>query len=552
MRRVNYLFCWAVALSFMLLTACEPDEVSVNGVSFNITEFELKVGHDTVLTAVVTPDNATDKSLIWSSDNENVATVTDGRVKAIAEGSALIFVKTSDGGFVASCLVKVIPAYIAVRSVIPDKDPLELMLGQTEKLTATIIPDNATYKSLTWESSNTSVATIQDDIITAVGVGEAIITVTAHGGIQAELTVSVVEPYVQVQHMQADRLPDMLQARADHVLFVANGQLTVAGGHVSGFSPTASAEYLENGEWHAINMNYTHDMAFSVVMSNGSMMLGGGCSSGSGVGQSSYVELYDPSTHTFSIMPSMNNERTLSRAVELADGNVAVSGNWYASDAIELYSSSGGSFVEKATVSESRSTPYILRSAQDNAIIFGPVSNYGSTANSLIVDRLEGDPFTVDLFETWRPVGAPQNWRPADCAIADYSYLIQARNDMDQIGIIKVEGETFSMLETELPVPMAESGTQLIYSGQIFTDQPHKTAYLPAFNGNAETPVYYILKVDYSTAPAALMLYKTNVLDAYASIYCMTMLPDGRLVACGGISNSNYTPYSTVWAFSPF
>ena len=99
---------------------------------------------------------------------------------------------------------------------------------------------------------------------------------------------------------------------------------------------------------------------------------------------------------------------------------------------------------------------------------------------------------------------------------------------------------------------MADSDNSIIYSGQIFTDQANQTAYLPGMNGDAEYPVYYILKVDYSVSPAKLTLYKTDVLDAYASIYCMTMLPDGRLVACGGITNSNYTPYSTVWAFSPF
>ena len=363
---------------------------------------------------------------------------------------------------------------------------------------------------------------------------------------------SPVEPFMEVKHMQADRLPDMNTARADHVLFVANGQLTVAGGHVNGFLLTKSAEYLEDGEWHSMTMNYNHDMAFSVLMSDGKMMIGGGCSSGSGVGQSSNVELYDASTHSFSVMASMNKPRTYSHAVELADGNVAVSGNWWTDDAIELYSSTSGEFIDKGTVSEDRTTPYVLRSGLNQAIIFSPIDPYGNFTNSLIVDRLEGESFTVDLFDTWRPMRSFQNWRAADCEIADYTYLISAKNDNDSIGIMKVEGETFSMLKTELPIPLEESGTKLEYSGQIFTNKTNKVAYMPAFSGNTESIIYYILKVDYGTTPAKLTLYKTDEMDAYASIYCMTMLPDGRLVACGGVYNSNFYPFATVLAFSSF
>jgi len=117
--------------------------------------------------------------------------------------------------------------------------------------------------------------------------------------------------------------------------------------------------------------------------------------------------------------------------------------------------------------------------------------------------------------------------------------------------VIKVEAESFSLLETELPIPMVCDDKTMQYSGQVFTDG-NGTAYLPAYNGSVLAPVYYVLKMDLKASPAKLTLYKTDVLDAYASIWSMTKLPDGRLVACGGIYDSNYTPYSTVWAFSPF
>jgi len=538
----------------MVMVSCHPEvDKPVSGISLTESELILKTGQEHQLTAEIRPHNASDRSVIWYSDNERVATVSDkGLVAALKEGSARIYVETVDGGFTASCLVNVVPAYIAVQSVSLDKDSLLIVIGQTDTLTATVLPDRATDKSVSWSSSKPDVVTVNNGIITTVGLGDAVITVTTKDlNLTAQCFVSVVEPFVQVVTMQAERLPDMINGRADHIMYVSDGQLVVAGGHINGFETTTSAEYLDNGEWHSMTMNYTHDMAFSVVFADGRLMLGGGCSYGSGVGQSSGVEIYNPASHSFEIMPSMTTSRTLCHAVQMAGGDVLVSGNWYASDSKELYMATDSQFISKGTVSDQRSTPYILRSSADNAIIFGPSGNYGGST-SMTVDRYSGQSFTVDLFEQWRPVSLPVNWRSADCATADYSYLIAARNSDDELGIIKAEGESFSLLETELPIPQTDNGSKLIYSGLIFTDREHNTAYLPAYNGNVESPVYYILKVDYSQPQAHLTLYKTAVLEAYASIWSMTMLPDGRLVACGGIYDSNYTPYKTVWAFKPF
>ena len=362
-------------------------------------------------------------------------------------------------------------------------------------------------------------------------------------------------PELKVVAMEAERLPNMNIARGDQVVFVSNGQLVVAGGHVEGFETTNTAEYFDNREWHTIDMNYSHDMAFSVVFSDGRMMIGGGCPDGWGIGQSSAVEMYYPEKHAFAAMPSMTSERALTRAVEMADGNVFVSGNWYNSDSRELYSASENAFSSIGGVSEERSLPYILRSAENNAMVFGAMSNYGSST-SLIVDRYEGDPFEVELFKTWTPFALPVNWRAADCAIGDYSYLIAAKrydeNYNQEIGLIKVDGESFSLMDLEMPIPMEYDGVTLNYSGTVFTNKDKKEAYMPAWNGVIDAPVYFILKIDYSAAKGKLTLYKTETLKEYASITSMTMLPDGRLVAVGGVYDSNFHPYSTVWAFKPF
>ena len=550
MRRIGFVF-WLV-LGVVLVAGCSKDkDIPVSGVSLSVSEFTMKVGQDTLLVATVSPNKATDASVIWYSDNPKVASVENGLVSAKSCGKALITVETVEGEFTAFCTVTVIPDRIPVNSISLDRDTIQLVIGKSDTLHVTVLPDDATDKDVTWASSDARVVTVNQGVLSAVGLGQAVVmAAVADSGMEARCEITVVEPYILVKRMSAERLPDMLNARADHILLVAGGQLVAAGGHTRGFSRTNTAEYYADGEWHPVTMNYTHDMAFSVILNDGRMMLGGGCSSDMGVGQSSRVEIYDPANHSFSVAASMNYSRTLSHAVELADGDVLVSGNWYAQDKKELYSAADSAFIDKGAGSAQCNSPYVLRSAANDAIVFGSVDNYGD-AIALKVDRLSGGSVNVDLFNEWTPYGAPVNWRAKDCAIGEYSYLILARNSKNEVGVIKVEAESFSLLETELPIPMACDDKTMQYSGQVFTDG-NGTAYLPAYNGSVLAPVYYVLKMDLKASPAKLTLYKTDVLDAYASIWSMTKLPDGRLVACGGIYDSNYTPYSTVWAFSPF
>ena len=165
----------------------------VTGVSLNKTSTELTVGQSETLTATITPDNATNKNVTWSSDNQNVATVdANGNVTAVGAGTAQITVTTADGSFTDTCQVTINAATVSVTGVTLDKAELTLTEGGSESLVATITPDNAANKTVTWTSSNPSVATVNNGVVTAVGAGEATITVTtADGGFTAECTVTV-------------------------------------------------------------------------------------------------------------------------------------------------------------------------------------------------------------------------------------------------------------------------------------------------------------------------------------------------------------------------
>lgn len=167
--------------------------VAVTGVSLDKTSGTLEVGRTETLTATVTPSNATHPEVTWSSDDEAVATVADGVVTAVAEGTATITVTTTDGGFTDTYDVSVIP--VAVTGVSLDKSSAGMIVsGDSLTLIATVLPDDAANKNVSWTSSNPSVADVDaSGTVTALAEGTATITVTTEDGSKTatcEITVS--------------------------------------------------------------------------------------------------------------------------------------------------------------------------------------------------------------------------------------------------------------------------------------------------------------------------------------------------------------------------
>ena len=170
----------------------EPEVISVESISLNSQTGELRVGEQTTLIATITPDNATNKSVTWKSDNTEAATVENGVVTAVGEGKANITVTTVDGNKTATCEITVLPEeepepdpepeVINVENVTLNSQNEELKIGDTVTLVATITPSNATNKNVTWSSDNTNVATVNNGVVRAVGEGKANIKVTTVDG----------------------------------------------------------------------------------------------------------------------------------------------------------------------------------------------------------------------------------------------------------------------------------------------------------------------------------------------------------------------------------
>ena len=185
-------------LTFALMTlsaifaavACDPPEdprVEVTNVSLNQSSVSMKVGASVSLTATVSPSNATDKAVTWSSSNAGIASVSNGVVSAVSEGEATI--TASAGGKSATCNVTVLPNTVAVTGISLNKTSLSVYVNDTFQLQATVSPSNATDKTVKWTSSDSVVVKVdQNGLITALSPGTA--TVTAEcGGFTAKCAV---------------------------------------------------------------------------------------------------------------------------------------------------------------------------------------------------------------------------------------------------------------------------------------------------------------------------------------------------------------------------
>ena len=174
--------------------ASEPKIVEVTGITLEPSEATLTEGDQLQLTATVQPDNATDKTVTWSisypskASTEVVSVTQDGLVTANYPG--MCYVEASCGGFSTSSLITVLPPTYPVTEIILNKTSLTLFVGQTETLTATVVPDYATDKTVTWSISDPSVVTFEDGTVTAVGSGNATITATS-GDVSSTCEVKV-------------------------------------------------------------------------------------------------------------------------------------------------------------------------------------------------------------------------------------------------------------------------------------------------------------------------------------------------------------------------
>lgn len=354
--------------------------------------------------------------------------------------------------------------------------------------------------------------------------------------------------------IETEQLPNLNIPRAGHNVFSVYDEIVVAGGHTNGFVPTPTAEYYKDGEWHVMQMVYPHDNGFSVMLSSGKVLLGGGHNEPIGIGQTYLVELYDPMTHTFDGFGSMECKRALASALELDSGQVIIAGNWYHDDGIELFDGSR-KFTYVKDVSIGRARPYLFRLAGGDALILGNTGIHGDTITSSVAECLKGEPFHIPLLETWHPLFTDHQ-RSSDACIGDeakgeYIYLMAVEDSCGQVAIAKVEGTNLSLLPTDYPIPLWSHGEQIEYILPVIVDKQAQRAYLIGLNKAFHQSVsnakrWYVLSIDYTQTPAALTLCYTDPLPKLNLGYPV-ITNEGNILMTGGLSdNSNFYPTNSV------
>lgn len=181
---------------FQLVSESEYEEIlnstpiDATGITLSSTSLTLTIGETATLTANVLPEEATNKSVTWTSSNTAVASVdTNGKVTTTGVGSATI-TATTHNGFSATCQVTVTPVMPA--SVTLSQTSLALNIGETATLIATVLPAEASDKSVSWQTDNANIATVNaNGVVTAKAEGTANISAVTVNGLRASCQVTV-------------------------------------------------------------------------------------------------------------------------------------------------------------------------------------------------------------------------------------------------------------------------------------------------------------------------------------------------------------------------
>ncbi len=205
--------------------------VDVAGVSVSPQTAAINIPDTVQLTATITPDNATNQNGVWSSSNTSIATVDNtGLVTPVAEGNATITFTTNDGGFTDSAAITVTNVVIdaASVSVTPESDTIDI--GENLQLNAVVMPVNATNQNGTWSSSDTTVATVNNQgVVTGNDIGNATITFTTEdGGFTDSAEITVVDEFFgtyELYNAQTDVLIQNITEDASFDLDVIGDQI---------------------------------------------------------------------------------------------------------------------------------------------------------------------------------------------------------------------------------------------------------------------------------------------------------------------------------------
>lgn len=199
---------------FSFFSCGKDDTPSITAISLSEHSLSMKEGEEKTITAIHTPSDLPAPSYVWRSSNNNVVEVTNGHIKAIKEGSAIITCEVPERNLTTSCSVKV--SQITPTNISLSAENNFVYVGNTMVISAIVLPENAKEKSIRWISSNHKIATInQDGVVQGVTPGNVTITAqTNKGNIQASFELEVLKINVESISLNKNTL-SILQGQSE-------------------------------------------------------------------------------------------------------------------------------------------------------------------------------------------------------------------------------------------------------------------------------------------------------------------------------------------------
>ena len=348
--------------------------VSVTSISLSPTTKTIYVGQSFTLSATISPSNATNKNVTWTSSNNNVATVTsNGEVSGKANGTATITVKTEDGNKTATCSVSV--EKVAVTSVTLSESSLSLYVnGENKTVTATVQPDNATDHIVTWTIDKSGVASITPNnnsvTVTPVSAGTATLTASV-GGKSATCSISV-----------SASAPEWKLVTSTNDLVVGN-KYVIAQNAKGTTAGDITSQYMSN-----ISSTFNSDKTKITTLGSGTIELTLGGNSGA-----------------WTFANSSGSLLTATAVKKLAWGGSSGTNTWTISidgsknATISSTNSSYGRFLYNANSGQERFTPYATSTGTSNTMLLPQLYTLtgGSVPSDVKVTEITVNPSSASL-----------------------------------------------------------------------------------------------------------------------------------------------------------
>lgn len=366
-----------------------------------------------------------------------------------------------------------------------------------------------------------------------------------------------------VATLKYEKVADMKTARIGHQIFPsAGGGVVVVGGHTTNFELTTSAEIYENGQWRDLSISSPHDAAFSLILNDGRVMVGGGYSKNRGVGQSKNVDIYDPSTRSFSKGPDLSVARANCNAILMGEGAYVV-GNWYAEEkSLDYYN---GSTFSSVGVTLPRTSPYLFTNSARELYILSATDNYGDEVKkvennagelkfpALLYDESDGKTYYLfyNTYNEYMPLVLPYELRSTDYYSKDLKnyFVLAKKGDKYVLTAPAPEEDSFYWYpHFEIPTKHPVTNAAITWRGGVFVNDARSELYLIGYSGTAQNETVHIISFNYETAAWTISSSDTFGYDLTGGSW--TLLPDGRLMCAGGTKGDNFTAQKKVCIFT--